>query len=111
MALLWPDAEVFRAVLPEMLVNGELRELYHQQVLIPTFQVAERYFLTQRQEGHMRQIDIPLTARAIAAMLLGLLTMQLLGDETIATRWEELPEVLATMILDGLLPHENAQEP
>src|SRR6266704_6227938 len=28
MALLWPNAEVFRAVLPEMLVNGEVRDQY-----------------------------------------------------------------------------------
>src|SRR5205814_10367937 len=36
MALLWPNAEVFQAVLPEMLVNAELRELYYEQVLAPT---------------------------------------------------------------------------
>ena len=35
MALLWPNAEVFQAVLPEMLVNEELRALYYQQVLVP----------------------------------------------------------------------------
>ena len=36
MSLLWPNAEVFQAVLPEMLVNEELRELYYQQVLVPS---------------------------------------------------------------------------
>src|SRR5947207_9138695 len=44
MALLWPNAEVFRAVLPEMLVNSELRDLYYQQVLVPTFAIGERFF-------------------------------------------------------------------
>lgn len=44
MALLWPNAEVFRAVLPEMLVNAELRDLYYQQVLAPTFAVGEQFF-------------------------------------------------------------------
>src|SRR5436305_7347952 len=43
MSLLWPNVEVFRAVLPEMLVNAELRELYYEQVLAPTFKIAEHY--------------------------------------------------------------------
>ena len=41
---------------------------------------------------------------AIAGLLLGLLTLQLLGDEVIAQRWEELPEVLTSLLFDGLQP-------
>ena len=102
MALLWPNAEVFQAVLPEMLANAELRELYYEQVLAPTFKIAEQYFEVQSQRGQIRKIDISLTVRAIAGMLFGLLTTQLLGDEVIAERWEELPEVLTTLLFDGL---------
>jgi hypothetical protein len=104
MALLWPNAEVFQAVLPEMLVNEQLRELYYQQVLVPTFTVAEHSFQAQSATGQVRSVDVPLTVRAIAGLLLGLLTLQLLGDEVIAQRWEELPEVLTTLLFDGLQP-------
>jgi TetR/AcrR family transcriptional regulator, fatty acid metabolism regulator protein len=104
MSLLWPNAEVFQAVLPEMLANAELRELYYKQVLAPTFKIAEHYFLAQSQKGQLRNIDVPLTVRAIAGMLFGPLTTQLLGDEVIAARWKELPEVLTILLLDGLRP-------
>lgn len=104
MTSLWPNAEVFRVVLSEMLVNAELRDLYYQEVLVPTFKVAEQYFLVQGEEGYLRPINVPLTVRAIAATLLGLLIIQLLGDKEIAGRWEELPEVLTTLIFDGLKP-------
>src|SRR5215469_6063142 len=104
MSLLWPNAEVFQAVLPELLVNEELRELYYQQVLVPTFAVAEYSLQAQRDTGLLGNIDVPLTARAIAGVLLGLLTLQLLGDEVIAQRWEELPEILTTLLFDGLQP-------
>ncbi len=40
-------------------------------------------------------------------MLFGLLMTQLLGDEVIATRWEELPEVLTSLLFDGLKPEEE----
>lgn len=102
MALLWPNAEVFQAVLPEMLVNEELRALYYQQVLVPTFTVAERSFQAQSATGQVRNIDVALTVRAIAGVLFGLLMFQLLGDEVIARRWEELPEILTSLLFDGL---------
>jgi len=104
MALFWPNAEVFQAVLPEMLVNAELRELYYQQVIAPTMMVAEHSFQAQSAAGQIRALDIPLTVRSIAGMIFGLLTLQLLGDEMIAQRWEELPEVLTTLLFDGLQP-------
>jgi len=107
-SLIWPNAEVFRAVLPEMLVNAELRDLYYQQVLVPTFRVAEHYFLAQMEAGQLRKVDVPLAVRAIAGTVLGLLMTQLLGDELIAARWEELPEVLTTLMFDGLKPAEDA---
>ena len=49
-----------------MLANAELRELYYEQVLAPTFKIAEHYFLAQSQHGQLRNIDVPLTVRAIA---------------------------------------------
>lgn len=107
MALFWPNAEVFQAVLPEMLVNAELRDLYYQQVIAPTIAVAEHYFQAQSTTGQVRNIDIPLTIRSIAGVILGLLTLQLLGDEVIARRWEELPEVLTTLLFDGLQNREE----
>jgi TetR/AcrR family transcriptional regulator, fatty acid metabolism regulator protein len=38
---------------------------------------------------------------------LGLLPLQLLGDQAIDKRWEEMPEVLTTLIFDGLTPGEE----
>jgi AcrR family transcriptional regulator len=104
MALLWPNAEVFQAVLPEMLANAELRELYYQQVIAPTIVVGEQSFQAQSSTGQIQVLDIPLTVRSIAGMMFGLLLFQLLGDEVIAKRWEELPDVMASLLFDGLQP-------
>ncbi len=100
MALLWPNAEVFRAVLPELLVNGELRRQYYEQVLAPTIAVGEQFFQAQNEQ---LQITIPLTVRAIAGTLLGVLLLQLLGDEVVASQWEALPEVLTALFFDKVV--------
>jgi len=99
MALLWPNAEVFRAVLPELLVNGELRKRYYEQVLAPTIAVGAQFSQGQSEQ---LQVNIPLTVRAIAGTLLGLLLLQLLGDQEIAEQWEELPNVLTTLFFDKI---------
>src|SRR5215472_2120767 len=57
MALFWPNAEIFQAVLPEMLVNEDLRELYYQQVIAPTITLAEQYFQVQSTTGKIRDMD------------------------------------------------------
>ncbi len=100
MALLWPNAEVFRAVLPELLVNGELRRQYYEQVLAPTIAVGEQFV---RGQSELPPINIPLTVRAIAGTLLGLLLLQLLGDQEIAQQWEALPDVLTTLFFEKIV--------
>lgn len=102
LALLWPNADLLRATLPEMLVNPELRKRYYQQIIAPTTRVGEQFFRAQIAAGRMRPVDVPLAVRAMAGTLLGALLLQLLGDDELAARWEQLPEVLATMLLDGL---------
>jgi AcrR family transcriptional regulator len=102
MSLIWPNAEVFRAVLPELLVNAELRELYYQHIVAPTFSVAEHAFQGFREQGQILEVDVPLAVRAIAGTFFGLLVLQLLGDQQIAERWQELPELLTELLYDGI---------
>jgi hypothetical protein len=52
----------------------------------------------------MRRLDLPLSMRIVAGSVLGLMVLQLLGDETLAARWREIPDALAELLLPGLLP-------
>jgi AcrR family transcriptional regulator len=106
MALLWPNAAVFKAILPELLVNTELREIYYQQIIAPSFRIAEQHFAAQMDAGILRRMDAPLTVRAIGGMVLGLLLLELLGDEHLQVAWEDAPDTLAALIYDGLKPGE-----
>jgi AcrR family transcriptional regulator len=105
--VIWPNAQVFQALLPEIMVNPELRDLYYQRLILPTIEIAEHYFQELIKQGRMRQMDVPLTTRALAGNILGLLMLQLLGDQEIAKRWEELPEVLTALLIDGLDSQEE----
>jgi len=102
MSLIWENREVFRVVLSEMLVNAELRELYLLRVVVPSMRIAEENFRSRMERGETRQTDAPLAMRSVAGAVLGVLVLGLLGDEELGSRPEEVSDVLAGVLLDGL---------
>jgi AcrR family transcriptional regulator len=93
---------ILRAVLPEVIANGELREYYYQRFVLRVAGLLEQYVKARIELGHIRPVDAALATRAVQAMFVGLFVMRIFGDETIIERWEALPELLATIIFDGL---------
>ncbi len=100
---LWSNADLFRAVLPELLANPDLRKRYYDEVIAPTMTLGEGVFGGLIASGIIRDLDPALSMRIMAGSLLGVLVLQLLGDETLAARWQEIPDVLADLLIPGLL--------
>jgi AcrR family transcriptional regulator len=99
---LWSNADLFRAVLPELLANPALRARYYDEVIAPTMALGEGAFRELVGTGTVRDLDLPLSTRIVAGSVLGLMVLQLLGDETLAARWQEIPDALADLLLPGL---------
>jgi hypothetical protein len=98
---------MFLAILPEIMTNPELRDRYFQEFVQPTAMMLEGYIQARVQMGHLRSINVPLTVRAVQGMFIGLLMLRILGDEPIQRGWDELPEVIGTIIFDGLNPGDG----
>lgn len=103
-ALKADNFELFRIVVSEMMVNDELRTLYREQVLQPTLHLAEQMLHAWVENGQIRPVDVGLTVRAISGMVIGLMIESILGDDVLDSRWESLPDVLTTLLVDGLEP-------
>ena len=52
--------------------------------------------------GTVRDLDLPLSVRIVAGSVLGLMVLQLLGDETLAAHWQEIPDAIAELLFPGL---------
>jgi AcrR family transcriptional regulator len=100
-------AEILRAVLPEVIVNPELGQRFYRQYVLRIATMLERYLEAQIERGRVRPVDVPLTVRAVQGMIVGLLFLRILGDEPLLSRWDELPDVVATLLYDGLSPSEG----
>jgi TetR/AcrR family fatty acid metabolism transcriptional regulator len=94
--------EMLQAILPEVMVTPELRERFYQQYVLRIAMLLEQYLQARIELGHIRSLNVPLTVRAVQGMFVGLLILRILGDELLQSGWDELPEVLATLIFDGL---------
>lgn len=93
---------LFRIVISEMMVNEELRRLYYQQILEPTLTLAEMYLGQQMIQRGLNPASVSLTIRAISGMLLGIMLEHIMGDTILETQWEQLPDVLTDLLLNGL---------
>lgn len=104
LAVLWSHRAVIQAVLPELLVNPELKRAYYQEALAPSLQVAAAHLQARRAAGELPPLDATLLVRVMAAAVFGLLVLQLMGDAELQQRWQELPGLLADLLAAGLTP-------
>ncbi len=93
------DFQIFRAILPDILNNAELRTLYYEQVVAPTYGLAEPFFQQWIDQSVLKSTNVALTMRAISSMVLGLLVLRMLGDPMVEQQWSELPDVLTDLLL------------
>ncbi len=89
------------------MVNPDLRERWYQQFIAQAVSPLEHYLRARIELGHMRPINVLLAVRSVQGVFLGLLVLRTLGDAPLLSRWDELPEVLATIIFDRLRPAEG----
>jgi AcrR family transcriptional regulator len=104
MQLIRQNHETIQAVLPEMFTNSALRERFYQQFLARTTALLEQYVGARVGMGQVQPVDVALAVRAIQSTFVGMFVLRILGDELLQARWDEMPEVLGTIVFEGLKP-------
>jgi AcrR family transcriptional regulator len=94
--------EMLQAILPEVFVHPDLRGQFYRQYVRPIAAALEQYVAAQVKRGQIRPVNVALTVRVLQSVFVGLLVMRILGDETLCTAWAQVPEVLASLVFDGL---------
>lgn len=103
--------ETFHAALPELLSNPKLRTRYWNDLVAPTFEMAEGYFQQWVDEGVIKPVDLSIAIRTVSGMFLGLLVLRMLGDTKITQEWNNLPELTADLLLHGLGKEASNKHP
>ena len=101
-ALKADEFAIFRVIVSEVMVNQELRDLHYERILKPAFAVAERHFQRWAEQRLIKPANIDLAINAVSGMALGLILQYIMGDKTLRSCWDDLPEYLTGLILDGI---------
>lgn len=96
--------QLMQAVLPEILIDPELRRRFHDQFVAPMSAQIEQFVQAHIERGDVRPINAALATRAVQGMIFGLFILRILGDPTILNGWPDLPDTLASLLFDGLNP-------
>lgn len=99
--------EMLKAILPQVFVNAELRARFYHQYVLRIAGLLEPYVQAHVESGRLRPVDVPLTVRMVQAQFIGLLVLRILGDEPLRSKWEEVPELWARLLFDGLNPGDG----
>jgi TetR/AcrR family fatty acid metabolism transcriptional regulator len=104
--------DLMRAVLPEILVDDALQRRFREQYIEPLAFALEQYVQARIAQGQFRPLNARLVVRILQSTLAGLLLLRLVGEETLEAEWEQVPETLATLMIDGLgMPAPIRDEP
>jgi len=103
MSLVMAQTEVLRALLPEVISDPELRKLYFERTVAPTFAVAEQFIAARMADGEVATLPVAATVRALTGAIVGVLMLRLLGDPFLEEQWQEMPTVLTHILCDGLI--------
>lgn len=102
MALKADNFELFRVIMSEIMVNEQLRTLYHHEIIEPTLKLAETAFHEWTELRMIRPLDIRLTMRAVSGMIMGLIFQYTMGDPLLEEKWDQLPDFLADLFIEGI---------
>jgi AcrR family transcriptional regulator len=94
--------EMLQAILPQVFVQPDLRQQFYQQYVLRIATILEQYVQAQVDLGHIHAVNVPLTVRVLQGMFVGLLVMRILGDQALCQGWDQVPELLASLLFDGL---------
>jgi TetR/AcrR family fatty acid metabolism transcriptional regulator len=96
--------EMLQAILPQVLVNAELRERFYHQYVQRIATMLEAYVTAQVERGQLRPVDPEMMVRLVQATFVGLLFLRIIGDESLERSWERVPSFLASVLFEGLEP-------
>ena len=94
--------EMLTAILPQVLVHPDLREQFYSKYVQPIAAMLEQYVQVEIEQGRIRPVNVSLATRMVQAIFVGLLVLRILGDEPLHSDWDQVPDLLATMLFDGL---------
>lgn len=101
------NGTMLQAVLSEILVNPDLRQRYYQELTLPALGLLTGHLQARSMMGQIRAVDPELTSRILIGLTTGLFILEVLGDPVVKAGWEDLTQVIESILFDGVANRTN----
>jgi AcrR family transcriptional regulator len=91
-----------QAVLSEILVDPNLRDVYYRDLMKPFLDKLEDHLQKRADQGDILTTNPAVTARLLVAMVTGLFVLGVLGDEITNTQWNILDDSIVDLFFKGI---------
>lgn len=98
-----------QAVLSEIFVDPQLREIYYRDFMKPFLDKLETHIQKRIEMNEIQTSDPSITARLLVAMISGLFMLSVLGDDVTNTKWNILDDSIVDLFFKGI--QHDIQEP
>jgi hypothetical protein len=109
--MLEQNGTMLQAVLSEILVNPHLRQRYYQELTLPALGLLTGHLQARSLMGQIRTVDPALTARILIGLTTGLFILDVLGDPPVKEGWEDLTQVIESILFDGVANRTRDHDP
>lgn len=93
------DFPLLKAVLPELMSNDQLQQMFNDDLLADGMSMAESYLNDLMTQGSLQTSDSDMLLRLFTAPIMGLLFLRLLGDQHVIDHWQDYTPALIEMLL------------
>ncbi|MFB9990910.1 TetR/AcrR family transcriptional regulator [Deinococcus oregonensis] len=101
-ALTSGNAELFRIIFSEALINRAFSERLRTQILEPMILASAELLKSTVFADAPLPPDFDLRVRAVSGLMLGTILQRVLHDDLLETRWDEMPALLVNVLLQGV---------
>lgn len=97
-----PNLNIFKAILPEVIIHTGLRKQYYEKNIKPTRKLLEEHIQARIDRGEFHKVEASTAARMLVSLLLGSMLLIILEEEQPPTAFETQSETIGDILTNGL---------
>jgi AcrR family transcriptional regulator len=98
-----------QAIMPQVIVDEELRTLFYEKLLKPNLAILEAVWQKKIEQGQVRPLDPHVMIQSILGTVLGLALLNIISHSEILANREAVIDTLVTILLHGMLSTDPAE--
>ncbi|MBN2146841.1 MAG: TetR/AcrR family transcriptional regulator [Anaerolineales bacterium] len=101
------NENALKSLVSEIMVDPVLRRRYYDELVAPGLTMVAFHLRERAHSGQIRPLDPELAAIILLSLTTGLWFFDVMEDEMVHQRWDEIVELLISLLFEGAAPRTS----